>query len=213
MFWAIVCIAAFFGIWIGFAVYGKSKQWSGTLRWGGGFLAACGAASVAGALLLDVHKAPEAPRQQAAEPAKVVPAAPVKTHNYSLKDGYEYGYEQAISQEERNKGVAANSLMMARFAGQKDGKYQVFTKSRGDSGAIVVAECSNPCEFMKVMSFYQGRHVSTERMRVEPNVIGWMMLEDAINGELQQFVGESEGRKMTVWFDEKKGLTRTVLKP
>lgn len=151
----------------------------------------------------------EAPKQ--AEPAKAIPAKPAKTHNYSLKDGYEYGYEQAVSLEDQNKGQAVNSLMMAKFAGQSDGKYQVFMKSPQDGNANIVAECTNPCEFMKVMVFYRGNHVSTERMRVAPGIIGWMILEDAINGELQQYVGEKDGRKYTAWFDENKGIQRIPL--
>lgn len=146
------------------------------------------------------------PQQQPAEPAP-----PVKTHNYSLKDGYEYGYERKVSVDERNKGQAASSLMMARYAGQLDGKYQVFLKNAAAPGAYAVAECTNPCEFMKSMVFFQGRHMSTERLRVQPGVIGWMILEDAINGELEQFVGDDDGRKYTVWFDEKKGLLKKKL--
>jgi hypothetical protein len=36
MVWAWIVIAAFFGIWIGVAVYGKTQHWSGIYRFGGG---------------------------------------------------------------------------------------------------------------------------------------------------------------------------------
>lgn len=153
----------------------------------------------------------ETPVAEASAPAKIMPPAPVKKHHYSLRDGYEYGYERAISNEDRNKGQAASALTMAKYAGQQDGKYQVYIKNPEAPGAIVVAECTNPCEFLKSMVFYQGSLVSSERMRVAPGVIGWMMLEDAINGELEQFVTEKNNRKGTVWFDEKKGLIITPL--
>lgn len=169
--------------------------------------------SLAMAILLAGCGQQDAPKQQTDVPAKVIPAKPAKTHNYSLKDGYEYGYEMAVSRDDQNKGQVATSLMMAKFAGQTDGKYQVFMKSPEDGNANIVAECTNPCEFMKVMVFYQGSHVSTERMRVAPGIIGWMILEDGINGQLQQFIGDRDGRKYTVWFDEKKGITRTAVKP
>lgn len=153
----------------------------------------------------------EAPKQQAEEPAKVIPAKQVRTHNYALRDGYEYGYERIVSEDERSKGQAVNSLMMAKYAGQRDGKYQVYIKDSGQSNLYVVAECTNPCEFMKSMVFFQGRLVSSERMRVQPGIIGWMILEDAINGRLEQFIGEKNGRPVSFWFDEKKGLIVTPL--
>lgn len=153
----------------------------------------------------------ESPRAAANDPAKIAPPVPVKTHNYSLRDGYEYGYERALSNEDRNKGQATSALMMAKYAGQRDGKHQVYIKNTEVAGAVIVAECTNPCDFLKSMVFYQGNLVSSERMRVMPGLIGWMMLEDAINGELEQFVTEKNNRKATVWFDEKKGLIVTPL--
>jgi len=151
------------------------------------------------------------PPKQAAAPAAVVPAPPVKTHNYSLKDGYEYGYERAVSAVEQQRGQATSVLIMAKYAGQYEGKYQIYMKPPEQPGSVVVAECSNPCEFMKVMVFFQGEHVTTERMRTAPGIIGWMILEDAINGELEQYVAEKNGRKIVFRFDEKKGLITSPL--
>lgn len=147
---------------------------------------------------------------QAADTAHAVAPAPIKDHNYSLKDGFEYGYERDVTIEEANNGKAASSLLMTRFAGQHDGKYQVYMKADQVPGTIVVAECTNPCEFMKSMVFYQGEHQSTERIRVAPGIIGWMMLEDAINDKLEQFVLDNNGKKYNVWFDEKKGITKSL---
>ena len=45
-----------------------------------------------------------------------------------MKDGYEYGYEQAISQDAADSGQVATSLLMFKFVGEKDGNYQVFSK-------------------------------------------------------------------------------------
>lgn len=143
--------------------------------------------------------------------AQAVAPALVRTHNYSLKDGYEYGYERALTVDEANKGQAASSLVMARFVGQRDGKYQVYVKNEDAPGYVEVAECTNPCEFMKNMVFNQGEHVSTERLRVAPRVMGWLMLEDAINGQLEQYHLKSDGRKYSVWFDEQKGQINTLV--
>lgn len=148
-------------------------------------------------------------KQGGAEPAKIAQAEPVKTHNYSLRDGFEYGYEQALSKDDINRGQAAQSLVMAKYAGTRDGKYQIYILNPAIPGSATVAECTNPCEFMKVMSFFQGKFVSVERLRVVPGILGWMILQDAINGDLEQYFGEKKGQKFNLWFDEKKGLIVT----
>lgn len=153
----------------------------------------------------------ESQTKTATSAAQAVAQAPIKTHNYSLKEGYEYGYERAVSVEQANKGQVASSLMMAKFAGQRNGKYQVYATADESPGAVIVAECSNPCEFMKVMVFFRGEHINTQRMRVAPEIIGWMMLEDAINGKLDQYVAERNGKKMHIWFDEQKGIIATPI--
>lgn len=220
MVWVVISLVAFFGIWFGIALYGRGQQWSATLRWGGGFLISCILVAGTASLLRDKPPTPTSAQATPAVPVKTdtstvaqaTPAAPAKGHNYSLKDGYEYGYERDVSADEQNRGQAANALMMARFAGKIDGKYQVFMKSSEDHNGTLVVECTNPCEFMKIMAFYQGQHVKTERVRVTPDIIGWSILEDAINGQMQQFVEDRDGRKYTIWFDENKGMQRNQVK-
>lgn len=34
-----------------------------------------------------------------------------------MKDGFEYGYEQAVSENDQKKGQAANELLMFKYAG------------------------------------------------------------------------------------------------
>lgn len=148
-------------------------------------------------------------KQGSVEPAKIAQAEPVKTHNYSLRDGFEYGYEQALSNDDINRGQVAQSIVMAKYAGTRDGKYQIYILNPAVPGSATVAECTNPCEFMKVMSFFQGKFVSVERLRVVPGILGWMILQDAINGDLEQYFGEKKGQKFSLWFDEKKGLVVT----
>jgi hypothetical protein len=149
------------------------------------------------------------PANQAPEEAKVVTAPVVKSHNYSLKEGNEYGYERALTTDETNNGQVAASLLMARFIGTQDGKYQVVVVDNGDTNVVNVVECTNPCEFMKNMVFSQGTLIGSQRIRVAPNVIGWMMLEDAINGHLDQYLKDVNGKKYTMWFDEKNGASET----
>ena len=146
---------------------------------------------------------------EAAAPAEIVAAAPTIDHYYSLKDGLEYGYEQAVSLDAQNAGQVAGTLMMFKFAGENGGFYQAYNKDT--SGAITVAECANPCEFIKVMMFYNGEHVNTERMRATEGTIGWLVMADAINGKLEQYQIDKNGKKYTVWFDEKKGPKTTEI--
>lgn len=139
--------------------------------------------------------------------AKIIEPAPKLDHGYSMKDGYEYGYEQAISADQQNAGQAATTLMMFKYVGQKNGMHQAYSK--GADGAITVAQCSNPCDFIKVMVFYQGEYLRTERMKATDGTVGWMVMADAINGKLEQYVADRNGKKMHIWFDEKNGVITT----
>jgi len=153
----------------------------------------------------------EKPAVDAAVSAEIAEPTPKIDHYYSLKDGLEYGYEQAVSQDAQNAGQVAQSLMMFKFAGKSGDLYQAYNKDA--SGAITVAECSNPCEFIKVMVFYNGSHMSTERLRATDGTIGWLVMSDAINGKLEQYLVEKEGKKFSVWFDEKTGPKTTPVEP
>lgn len=135
--------------------------------------------------------------------AEIVPAKPIVDHYYAMRDGYEYGYEKAISLDDANAGQVASKLVMFKYAGNIDNKYQVFMKE----GLInTVAECNNPCEFVKIMSFYNGVHTATERIRASEENLATTILMDAINGKLERYVGARKGKKVNVWFDEVDGM-------
>lgn len=158
-------------------------------------------------VLLSLAMAGCGTEQQAAatpdKPAQVVPPEPVKDHQYSMKDGMEYGYERAVSAEEANQGAAASNLIMVKYAGKNGDDYQAYIR---DGSVFAVFQCSNPCEFIKIMTYLGGEHVKTERMRATEGTVGWSIMADAINGKLQPYMGEKNGRKFNVWFDEKNGL-------
>lgn len=137
------------------------------------------------------------------------PAPSVKQNNYSFKDGYEYGYERELSEQEKNNGVGTSPLVILKYAGHHDDKYQVYIKEAAVRGAVTVLECSSPCEFIKAMTFYNGQMLRKEHLRATPKTIGWLALEDAINGRLEQYVTEKNNRKVTISFDEKKGVKFT----
>ncbi len=156
----------------------------------------------------DAEKQPTSNAKEAQ--AEIAPETPKVDHWYSMKDGYEYGYEQAVSQDQANAGQVGSTLMMFKYAGQKDGIYQVYSTD-STTGAMTVAQCSNPCDFMKVMVFFQGEHIKTERLKAQEGMVGWYVMSDAINGKLEQYVGARNGKKVHVWFDEQSGLTSTPI--
>ena len=151
----------------------------------------------------------KAPEKLAAEIAQEVPKA---DHYYSIKDGYEYGYEQAISQNSLNAGQIASALIMFKYAGEKNGVYQAFSNEA--TGATTVLQCNNPCDFIKVMVFLDGEHIKTERVKAVAGSIGWTVMSDAINGKLEQYIrmNKQTNKKVNVWFAEQEGMEATPIK-
>lgn len=143
--------------------------------------------------------------------AEIALETPKIDHYYALKDGTEYGYEQAVSVDSANAGQAASTLLMFKYAGEKDGVYQAYAKE--STGAITALECNNPCEFIKINVFYNGEHLKTERMKATEGTIGWSVMADAINGKLEQHVAKHKktGQKAHVWFSEHDGMVVTPI--
>ena len=132
------------------------------------------------------------------EPVKVESTA--KEHHYAIKDGMEYGYESAISDDDAKAGQVANKVMMMRYAGEKDGKYQVHAK---DGAATMVIECDKQCDYIKTMMFVDNQMMQKEMLKGGNGSLASIALSDAINGQLEPFVEESKGKKYHVWYTEK----------
>jgi hypothetical protein len=142
-----------------------------------------------------------------------LPIAPA--HNYVMKDGMKYGYPAAISEDARRAGQVAENLIMAMFAGEKNGRFQAHII---DGLTISALECERPCEYLKVMTYVDidgiPPQVRVEHIAAAPGSIGRMIMEDAINGELRQYAREFEnGSTYSMWVDEQKGMVRTKLAP
>lgn len=152
------------------------------------------------------------PKDEQKPVAEIVQESPKIDHYYAMKDGYEYGYEQAISQDAENSGQGASTLVMFKYAGEKDGVYQAYMKEA--TGAVTTLQCNNPCEFIKINVFFNGEHIKTERMKATEGTIGWLVMADAINGKLEQYVGMNKqtGKKVNVWFTEQDGMVATQIK-
>lgn len=151
--------------------------------------------------------------EQAAAPVNqteaVAQAPAVPTHNYAVYMDDEYGYQPAISENQINNGQVASTLFMLKYLGEKNGKYQLFAKQ--NDNVMTVMECQNPCQFIKLHHLVNGMGVvKTEVMEAAPDSIGKLAFDDAINGELQQFVKEDGGKRYTVWLDGKR-LSRTAI--
>lgn len=199
----------FFGTWAAWAVFAGFRKWSGTYAFGGGFLVAI-LVLIAGIQVTNYFQANSDSKKLNGyvETAQTVAPVEIKTHNYSLKDGYQYGYERAISTEDANQGKAASELLMVRYAGTKGGDFQAYVI---DGSLIAVFQCSSPCEFIKIMTFMNYEHIKTDRMRAVEGTMGWSVMSDAINGKLDQYIGQRNGKNVHVWFDEKNGAISTPI--
>lgn len=131
------------------------------------------------------------------------PAAPA--HNYSIVEDKEYGYTPALSEDEARRGVAAATLIMVRYAGVQNAKYQIYIK---EGNVHTVFECAAQCKFFKMMTFVNGAHVRTDRIEAVSGTVAFAALEDAVAGQLEEDIITlpSDGRKMRIRFDEKRGV-------
>lgn len=126
---------------------------------------------------------------------------------YSMNDGLEYGYEQAVSDEARQRGQIASKLIMVKFLGERDGVLQFHTK---EGPLHVVFQCQKPCEFIKQMVFYDKELQRKEHIRAVAGSIAWAMAHDAMNGHLKKFSKDRDGKQSEVWFDESGPTWRPV---
>lgn len=141
--------------------------------------------------------------------AEAPPVAPKPTHYYAMQDGQKYGYERAISQEERNQGRAASELVMVSYAGEHDGKHQLFISEKFGKA---VFECDTDCKYIKSMVFVQNEHIKTDYLKAGADSVAGAAMVDAINGQLNRATvsrKSDRSKKYHVWFTEDKGMELT----
>lgn len=145
----------------------------------------------------------QAPKATAvAEAPSAAPAVP--KHVYAIKDGFEYGYEQALSDQDRSQGRVTKSLLMFSYLGKKGGAYQVMLK---EDDVRTVAECALPCEYAKVYTFVDVTFIKKETIPINPSALLAGVFADAITGKLEQMQGLRDGTVTTFWVDgDKKRL-------
>jgi hypothetical protein len=117
-------------------------------------------------------------------PAVEVPvpqAPPPPTHIYGYEDNGQYGYEAALTDEDRKQGVSAKPLVMFRYLGMQGNRYLVEQVNGNVASRI---SCETPCEFVKVLTVntYGGSKQEVLHLNVLSLMTG--VFTDAINGQL-----------------------------
>ena len=133
-----------------------------------------------------------------------------KDHHYVLKDGFQYGYEPGTSIEDAAQGKLSNEILMFKYAGQREGKFQVFYPY--SKTHVTAMECDKPCEFIKIIDVDAYNGITTSHLRATEGSIGYGVMQDAISGKLNQFILEEKGKKLSVWFDTKSGMKTIPVK-
>lgn len=131
-----------------------------------------------------------APVPAAVAANKVDYAAP--SHNYVLEEDGEYGYEAALSQDDRNAGHAAKGLKMLRYLGQReDGTYTAVMVS----GAFrTTLSCKDPCAFIKQSITFNGESMGKPETFRAGNNLATAVLDDAVSGELKVYGAKKAAR-------------------
>ncbi|MEM5435221.1 hypothetical protein [Paraburkholderia diazotrophica] len=133
----------------------------------------------------------ENPKSTPADPERRAepPAPQLPTHNYVMRDGDLYGYQPAISDAERNQGVATKALVMVRYRGEKHGVYTVETPN--DSGAIYLMECKSPCEYIKTKVIVAGEVLKSDTVPNAPGSLMAAVFDDVLSDQLQPAASRS----------------------
>jgi hypothetical protein len=134
------------------------------------------------AVALTACKAPPPKAQEAAAssaPVSSAPAAPAQpAHHYAFQNGDQYGYMSSAHVEVGQEGEAQKPVIV-RYLGMEDG---VYTIAEVQDGAVVVAQCSAPCQQVRI----RGKDLD-QTLDLNPNSIVYAALSDAMNGQLQVY--------------------------
>jgi hypothetical protein len=143
-----------------------------------------GAVLVVGVVLWqkeDAHR-DEVQGQLASVPqASRPPASP--DHYYSYVDGTEYGYQPALSEEDRQTGKIGAELVMFRYHGIRNGRIQLGTNLGG--GISQVVDCTEPCDTVRIRLFSGWREIKRDYLALTPGMIVGMAMSDARRGKMK----------------------------
>ena len=102
------------------------------------------------------------------------PPAPRGAHHWTWHEGGEFGYQRALSEQDKQRGIAAAPLFVVGYQGKQSGVYNFAT---ADSQLL---SCRTPCETIMSLSAAAGRQV----FPVVRGSLLWALVEDARNGWL-----------------------------
>jgi len=121
--------------------------------------------------------ASSAPAASAA--ASSAPAAPAQpAHHWAFQNGDQYGYLPG-GHGQAGQDPDADKPVTVRYLGMQDG---VYTIAEVQDGAVVVAQCSAPCQQVRI----RGKGLD-QTLDLNPNSIVYEALTDAMNGQLQVY--------------------------
>lgn len=130
----------------------------------------------------DSKETPKAASQPAETPAPVAPPQP--THYYSIAQDGEYGYQSALSDDDRKAGTMTKPLLMVRYQGKTGNKYRV---DLIDNGVTNKVSCESPCKFIKSETYLDGYKARTDTVAAAEGSLVWAILQDAMNGQLEVY--------------------------
>ena len=110
------------------------------------------------------------------------PAPP--SHNYVYQDGIEYGYQPALTKEDRDAGTLSKPLQMIAF-NRFDAQGIYWFKARSILGGVDTFTCQEPCDVMKITSQGPGDYFRQVSMPIVPGSILAAVMQDARNGYLK----------------------------
>ena len=114
-------------------------------------------------------------------------------HHWLIRDGQEYGYSSALSENDQLAGRGASDVIMFRYLGVTNGIYKLASLQGTD---YFVTSCKNPCSVIK---YYANADVSalTKYITFNPDTVIGEALTDAFNGQLEVYGSTPPGQSAT----------------
>ena len=86
-------------------------------------------------------------------PLAIPAAAAIPPHRYGYRNGQDYGYVTAVSEEDRKRGVSAGDVVLYRYAGFYAGEDHLKYMSPTGS-ALDYLRCARPCHAIEAQEPY-----------------------------------------------------------
>ena len=102
---------------------------------------------------------------------------PMPRHNYDERDGSNYFYVAAVSEEDRKKGIAAGNVIVFQYLGLDDDGKHVLASIDTDGSIMNRARCASPC---RIIQRDYGKPIA-----YSPGSIIGAAFEDAFRGKLR----------------------------